>query len=72
MRYLGIGVVLLIALSLVAFAQSEDFSQAEAIIQQRIPYNQLSDDQFEQLGDYFMELMAGNNHEYMDAMIFFR
>ncbi len=68
-----IAILILFMLSLipVAGAQSEqeNFSQAQAIINQRVPYDQLTDDQFALLGDYFMELMAGSNHEYMDQMM---
>lgn len=47
----------------------EDFSEAKEILEQKIPYNQLTDDQFEILGDYFMELMLEEDHEYMDEMM---
>ncbi len=54
-----------------AFADTDhgNFTQAQAIIEQRIPYDQLTDDQFEILGDYFMELMVGERHDFMDEMM---
>ena len=70
-RNLGIVVVLLVVLSLVVFADSDhgNFSEAKEIIEQKIPYGQLTDDQFELLGDYFMELQTGENHAFMDRMM---
>lgn len=59
----------LIATTVIAATSMEDFSEAKIIIQQKTPYNQLNNSQFEKLGDYFMELMAGSNHEYMDQMM---
>jgi len=47
----------------------EDFSEAIEILEQKIPYAQITDDQFEILGDYFMELMLEEDHEYMDEMM---
>lgn len=46
-----------------------DFSEAKELLEERIPYNQLTEDQFEEIGDYFMELMVGEAHERMDQMM---
>ncbi|RMD67788.1 hypothetical protein D6817_00495, partial [Candidatus Pacearchaeota archaeon] len=56
--------------SLVQAHSSEDFSQAEQIIKQKIPCEKLTDEQLEILGDYFMEQMhPGRQHEIMDEMM---
>jgi len=47
----------------------EDFSEAIEILEQKIPYTQITDAQFEILGDYFMELMLEEDHEYIDEMM---
>lgn len=45
----------------------EDFSQAEELIKQKISCDQLTDDQLEMMGDYYMEQMhPGELHEIMD------
>jgi len=47
-----------------------NFSTAEAIIKQKIPCDQLTDDHLEALGDYYMERMhPGEAHEIMDRMM---
>ncbi len=62
---------LVLIMSTIVFADSnhDDFSEAQSIIEQRIPYEDLTDDQFELLGDYFMDQMTGENHDYMDQMM---
>lgn len=45
----------------------EDFAQAEKLIKQKIPCNELTNNQLEILGDYYMEQMhPGELHEIMD------
>lgn len=64
-------IVILLLLSIVVVADSDhgNFSEAKELLGQNIPYDQLTDDQFELLGDYFMDLQTGDNHEFMDAMM---
>ena len=48
----------------------EDFAQAEEIIQQKIPCSELTEEQLELIGDYYMEQMhPGEAHEIMDEMM---
>ena len=45
----------------------EDFARAEEIIKQKIPCNELTNDELEIIGDYYMEQMhPGELHEIMD------
>jgi len=51
-------------------AAATEFDDAEALIKQKIPCDQLSEDQLELMGDYYMEQMhPGKAHEQMDAMM---
>ena len=74
-KYNFMSAVLLIAIMLFPMAitaeeteeHEEIFRQAEAIIQQKISCDELSLDQLEILGDYYMEQMhSGELHEIMD------
>ena len=53
------------------YAQGEEtFVQAKEIIKQKISCDNLTNDQLEVLGDYYMEQMhPGESHEYMDNMM---
>ncbi len=64
-------VMLLISLvSAVEENHEEIFKQAQEIIQQKIPCEELTESQLEILGDYYMEQMhPGEVHERMDAMM---
>lgn len=59
--------------SLVGFVTAhgeETFAQAEEIIEQKISCDELTEDQLEILGDYYMEQMhPGEQHEIMDEMM---
>lgn len=69
-RLILVSLIVLSTLSFViADSTHEDFSEAIEILEQKIPYAQITDDQFEVLGDYFMELMLEEDHEYMDEMM---
>lgn len=70
-RSILVSLIILSTLSfLIADSDShEDFSEAIEILEQKIPYTQITDAQFEILGDYFMELMLEEDHEYMDEMM---
>ena len=64
-------VIMLIMLSSIIYAQDEidhhDFSEAIEIIENEIPCDELTDEQFEIIGDYYMEQMhPGEAHEIMD------
>lgn len=57
-------------LILVVNSESEhDFSEAMKILEEKKPLNELSPEELEKIGDYFMELMLGNRHEIMDQMM---
>ena len=59
--------LLLLALPLVAANGNHDFSTALEIIEQQVRCDQLNEEQFELLGDYYMELMhPGEVHILMD------
>ncbi len=63
----GMIVVAIILISGMVLAQEHNFDEAKSIIDSRISCSQLTNDQFEQLGDYFMEQMhPGQLHEIMD------
>ncbi|MEX0933043.1 MAG: hypothetical protein WDZ77_03030 [Candidatus Pacearchaeota archaeon] len=61
----------LIFLSVFVIAHSEDtFTEAEKIIMQKIPCENLTNEQLEIVGDYYMEQMhPGELHEAMDEMM---
>ena len=51
-------------------AGTEDFSEAKKLINTKIPCSKLTENQFEIIGDYFMEQMhPGEAHEVMDKMM---
>ena len=70
-KIFGTILIVLIALSfLVAAHSEEDFTQAENLIQSKISCDQLSDEQLEMIGDYYMEqIHPGDAHEAMDEMM---
>ncbi len=48
----------------------EEFALAEKLITDKVPCDQLTDDQLEAIGEYYMEKMhPGELHERMDAMM---
>jgi len=67
--YLTLGIFLLFSLNFVfVTAHGEDtFAEAEEIIKQKISCDNITDEQLEILGDYYMEQMhPGELHEIMD------
>ena len=69
-KLLTILIVFLLAMPLAFADSSQDFSGAQAIIAQETPCESLSQEQLEQLGDYYMEqIHPGEQHEAMDAMM---
>lgn len=60
-------IVSLLLLPLLSFAQEDEFAEAKALVQQNTACDQLTADQLEKIGDYYMELMhPGEVHEIMD------
>src|SRR3989344_2750608 len=60
-------VLLLISIGLISAHGEETFLQAEEIIKQKISCENLTQEQLETLGDYYMEQMhPGELHEIMD------
>lgn len=61
-------IVILLGLTSV-FAHNEDFSEAKKLVDANTSCGSLSDEQLEQIGDYYMEQMhPGEAHELMDKM----
>ncbi len=74
MKKILIGLIIITFLVLLAGAVEENheaiFKQAQEIIEKQIPCNELTENQLEILGDYYMEQMhPGEVHERMDAMM---
>jgi len=68
-KIIGIVIFLILVNNMVFVYANEEqnFAQAEEIIKQRISCNNLTEDQLEILGDYYMEQMhPGEFHEIMD------
>lgn len=61
----------IILFSIVVVAQEEhDFTNVKQLINSKISCDKLTKDQFEEVGDYYMEQMhPGEAHEYMDRMM---
>ncbi|HKZ33710.1 MAG TPA: hypothetical protein VJ142_00530 [Candidatus Nanoarchaeia archaeon] len=72
-KTLNITIAIIVVLSFISFTMAdseEDFSQAQALINQSISCDELTDEQLELIGDYYMEQMhPGEAHEYMDQMM---
>ena len=63
-------VILLLSITLVNAHGEEDLNKAEEIIKGNISCDQLTDEQLELIGDYYMEQMhPGEAHEAMDEMM---
>src|SRR3989344_8910960 len=69
----GLSTLIIVALILIPLAAAqagEDFSEAQALIEQKVPCNQLSFEQLEKIGEYYMEQMhPGESHELMHEMM---
>ena len=63
--------LLIILLSFLVVAQEEhDFDEAKELIGSGIGCSNLTNEQLEEIGDYYMEQMhPGESHEYMDRMM---
>src|SRR3989344_5515641 len=66
-----IGILGVILFSFLVVAQEEhDFTEAKQLIDSGVSCNQLTNEQLEEIGDYYMEQMhPGEAHEYMDKMM---
>src|SRR3989338_10277772 len=55
----------------IAFSHGEDeLADARQIIENKVPCSELTEDQLEHMGDYYMEQMhSGEAHELMDKMM---
>ena len=63
-------IVFLLSFSFVNSHGEETFETAEHLINEKIPCSELSDEQLEVIGDYYMEKMhPGEAHEAMDNMM---
>ncbi|MBI2671062.1 hypothetical protein HYX18_03755 [Candidatus Woesearchaeota archaeon] len=62
--------VLFILISSQALAQEHDFAKTKLLIDSGISCSKLTDEQLEEIGDYYMEQMhPGEAHELMDKMM---
>ena len=63
--------LLIILLSFLVVAQEEhNFTETEKLIDSRVSCSNLTNEQLESIGDYYMEQMhPGEAHEYMDKMM---
>jgi len=68
-KFLVFGIILIL-ISMNSFVSSQDFKEVQKIINNRISCSELSEDQLEVLGDYYMEQMhPGELHEKMDNIM---
>jgi len=69
MKKIGLLVGMLLLSISIVFA-AEDFSETKKLIDSNISCDKLTDDQLEEMGDYYMEQMhPGEQHEMMDRMM---
>jgi hypothetical protein len=62
--------VFLFSLVMVVASGNHDFKETEKLIEQKISCSQLTEEQLEHIGDYYMEQMhPGEAHEAMDEMM---
>ncbi len=62
--------VLLFSFLVIAQEEEHDFTKARQLIDSKISCNNLTNEQLESIGDYYMEQMhPGEAHEYMDRMM---
>lgn len=68
--YLIIALILVLGFNFISAHGEDTFAEAEEIIQQKISCDDLTKEQLEILGDYYMEQMhPGEQHEIMDGMM---
>ncbi|MBI5622006.1 hypothetical protein HY933_04045 [Candidatus Falkowbacteria bacterium] len=68
---LGLLAFILVLSPVVALADSgEDFASAKALVDAKTPCSQLSNEQLETIGDYYMEqIHPGSQHQWMEQMM---
>jgi len=65
-----IGLFIILFSFLVVAQEEHDFTEAKQLIDSGVGCNQLTNEQLEEIGDYYMEQMhPGEAHEYMDRMM---
>lgn len=65
-----LGIFLIIIVSTLISAHGEDFNKANQIINSNVSCDELTNEQFEMIGDYYMEQMhPGEAHEMMHKMM---
>ncbi len=73
MRINIINILIIVVLVVTVFANAhgeEEFAKAEELIKQKIPCDDLTSEQLEMIGEYYMEQMhPGELHEKMDEMM---
>ncbi|MEM3126605.1 MAG: hypothetical protein QW331_00855 [Candidatus Woesearchaeota archaeon] len=63
-------IVFLLIIAIVSADGDHDFTEAKEIIAKQTPCSELTDEQLEKIGDYYMEQMhPGEAHEAMDKMM---
>jgi len=62
--------ILALMLIPIAFAHEHNFEEVEQLIKNKVPCDNLTEDQLEMMGDYYMEqIHPGEQHEIMDNMM---
>ena len=71
MKIIILSLLLIVLFSILVVAQEEhDFTKAKQLIDSKISCDNLTNEQLEEIGDYYMEQMhPGEAHEYMDRMM---
>src|SRR5574342_579414 len=69
-KLLGILVILLLATFAAAHEHEDDIAEGKQLVDSKVPCDQLSDDQLEEIGEYLMEQMhPGEAHDQMHEMM---
>ncbi len=69
-KYFLIGLVLLLSVNLVFAHEEVNFTEVKELIDSKIDCSKLTDEQLEEIGEYYMEQMhPGESHELMDEMM---
>ena len=64
-----IGIIFLLNMGII-YAQEHDFNEAKQLVDSGISCDKLTDEQLEEIGEYYMEQMhPGESHEIMDKMM---